>query len=343
MRLPKIFIASSNENKDSIAHAMQFLLNDSADCIVWNQNFFAPSSYALIDICEKAKLFDYAIFVFSTDDKAIIKGESVSCVRDNVLFELGIFIGNIGRERCFVISPIGADIHIPTDITGLTLLKYRLHQDSDYTASLGSAAHEIKLAIKKNSLRYAAGNELIESVRQSGITDILFGRNGLQSHGYGSDSIVNSLRKNDKIYVFARSAKSFGSQWKLIRKKIQSDNVHFSFILGNPELTTHDLFGKTDIPIVIELLNKVGIPNKCEIFLLPMFVTTSFIYVESNDSDWAVVDFFVDLPFEKRHCIVAKRDKESPSLLVDAVSALAEMYIDLSTPYMPDKTNGDAK
>ncbi len=34
--------------------------------------------------------------------------------RDNVVFELGMFMGCLGRERCFVVNEEGADLKLPS-------------------------------------------------------------------------------------------------------------------------------------------------------------------------------------------------------------------------------------
>lgn len=45
---PRIFIASSVEGLDA-AYAIQELLEFSAECTVWDQDVFAPSSVTLLD------------------------------------------------------------------------------------------------------------------------------------------------------------------------------------------------------------------------------------------------------------------------------------------------------
>ena len=95
--------------------------------------------------------FDFAAFVFSPDDVVKIRGEEKSCVRDNIVFELGLFIGKIGQERSFLIMHKDVkDLHLPTDLLGLTPAKFNpKREDNNLNAALGPACNKIRKAMKK--------------------------------------------------------------------------------------------------------------------------------------------------------------------------------------------------
>lgn len=48
--------------------------------------------------------FDFAILILTPDDTAVSGGRSKNVARDNVIFELGPFMGALGRDRTFVVS-----------------------------------------------------------------------------------------------------------------------------------------------------------------------------------------------------------------------------------------------
>ena len=70
--------------------------------------------------------------------------------RDNVLFELGLFMGRLGRSRTFVIRPRGESIKIPSDLAGLTTAIYDSNRaDKNYEAAVGPACDNIRKLIHK--------------------------------------------------------------------------------------------------------------------------------------------------------------------------------------------------
>src|SRR5947209_795131 len=89
---PRVFIASSVEGL-GIAYCVQENIEYDAEPTVWPQGVFNPSSYAIDDLIEEVGSSDFGIFVFSPDDVQIIREEEKRVVRDNVVFELGLFIG----------------------------------------------------------------------------------------------------------------------------------------------------------------------------------------------------------------------------------------------------------
>ena len=145
---PKVFVASSVEGLD-IAYPLQVNLQHDADITVWSQGVFSLSVTPLDSITEALSSSDFGIFVFSPDDETKMRGNVSDTVRDNVLFELGLFIGKLGKRRCFIVMPDNVSLHIPSDLVGVTPAKYSGERDkSEIAAALGPACHEIRQAMK---------------------------------------------------------------------------------------------------------------------------------------------------------------------------------------------------
>ena len=68
--------------------------------------------------------------MFGPDDQVLSRGMTSNAPRDNVLFELGLFMGAIERARTFLIIPRDVDVKIPTDILGLNPLRFVSHTGS---------------------------------------------------------------------------------------------------------------------------------------------------------------------------------------------------------------------
>lgn len=149
---PKVFVASSVEGLD-VAYSLQVNLQHDADVTVWSQGVFSLSVTPLDSITEALISSDFGIFVFSPDDETRMRGNVSDTVRDNVIFELGLFIGKLGKRRCFIVVPDNVDLHIPTDLVGVAPAKYSGSRDkSEIAASLGPACHEIRQAMKLQGL-----------------------------------------------------------------------------------------------------------------------------------------------------------------------------------------------
>lgn len=150
---PALFIASSSESLD-LASAMQENLEHVAEVTVWSQDVFKLSRYNIESLIDALETSDFGVFIFEPQDITNIRGTDKLTVRDNVLFELGMFIGKLGRERCFIVAPRGNedDIHLPSDLLGITPALYEPNrQDNNLVAALGPAATKIARQIKNIS------------------------------------------------------------------------------------------------------------------------------------------------------------------------------------------------
>jgi Predicted nucleotide-binding protein containing TIR-like domain len=147
---PTLFIGSSSESLD-IAYAAQVNLEDVADVIVWNQGLFELSRYFLESLLDALDETDFGLFVFAPDDLTKMRGREMQTARDNVIFELGLFIGRLGRERSFVIMPKGMpDFHLPSDLLGISTGTFEPPAKPErLQAALGPACHKVRQAIQK--------------------------------------------------------------------------------------------------------------------------------------------------------------------------------------------------
>ena len=121
----RVFIGSSTASRH-YAHAIKTLLSgDYFECVVWDERgVFPPSQYPLESLLKQTETCDIAVFVMTADDLAEIKNSLVFAPRDNVVFEAGLFLGVLGRENTFLLTSGDVDLHIPTDLEGLTQLRF---------------------------------------------------------------------------------------------------------------------------------------------------------------------------------------------------------------------------
>ena len=112
----RVFIGSSSEQVDT-AYAIQRNLERTCDATVWDQGVFALTSNILDDLVAVLDRTDFGIFVFGLDDLTTIRAKEYQSTRDNVVFELGLFIGKLGKARTFFVMPKErGDFRLPSEL-----------------------------------------------------------------------------------------------------------------------------------------------------------------------------------------------------------------------------------
>jgi len=151
-RKPRMFIGSSVEGLP-VADAINLNLDYDVEITLWRSGTFDLASTALDSLVSRASSVDFSLFVFSPDDVATIRSERRIVVRDNVLFELGVFIGALGKDRCFIARPRNVELHLPTDLLGITPADYEADRsDGDIAAAVNHACVMVKRKIEKLGL-----------------------------------------------------------------------------------------------------------------------------------------------------------------------------------------------
>lgn len=152
MRKPRLFIASSVESL-SVAEAVNVNLDHEFEVTLWKNGTFKLSSSAIDDLVEKSSFVDFALFIFAPDDIATIRSRSEHVVRDNVIFEMGLFVGAIGKSRSFILKPRNIEMHLPTDLLGVTPADYDASRsDGDLVSATNRACSLIKTEVERLGL-----------------------------------------------------------------------------------------------------------------------------------------------------------------------------------------------
>jgi nucleoside 2-deoxyribosyltransferase len=144
---PSVFIGSSSEALQA-ADALFEHLEQDANVYVWDGDIFKPSVDGLTSLMDAASQADFAVFVFSGDDISHSKQMEQLAPRDNVVFELGLFMGKLGPERTFIVVDREDKPKIPTDLLGITTLSYRKAGFVDPVAPLTGVASRIRRRIQ---------------------------------------------------------------------------------------------------------------------------------------------------------------------------------------------------
>jgi predicted nucleotide-binding protein len=143
---PKVFVGSSTDGLP-VAEALRSGLVGEADCVIWNQGPFGLSYGNLENLVSATQEFKYAILVLTPDDVVIKQGIQGNRPRDNVLFELGLFMGALGRNRTFMVSCADDALDIPSDLAGVSQVHFKRGEGVSLQEAIAPACKKIIQAI----------------------------------------------------------------------------------------------------------------------------------------------------------------------------------------------------
>jgi hypothetical protein len=162
---PSVFVASSSEGLD-FARAVRSELEPDADLTLWNEGFFDLGKTFIETLESVVSRFDFAVLVLTADDWTQSRAVEKFSPRDNIIFELGLFMGRLGRERTFILHQADADLKIPSDLAGVTSAVYRWpRQDGSHRSAVGAACDSIRQSIRKLGFSEARVNTQVRAVQ----------------------------------------------------------------------------------------------------------------------------------------------------------------------------------
>ncbi len=112
-RLNSLIIARSDEGRYPIASKIVMENILTGDLLINVSNLFEES--------------EFCVTFLTADDCCTNQGKTVYRVRQNVLFELGMAIFRLGRERCILLSdfdPHDPNVELPSDLKGLDIKSF---------------------------------------------------------------------------------------------------------------------------------------------------------------------------------------------------------------------------
>jgi len=133
---PKIFIGSSGVGL-AVAEQVRTNLSSIGDCLVWKDSgVWEPNRSTFDNLLRMTGYFDFGVFVATMDDSTVTKGATVMEPRDNVILEMALFLGVLGRDKSFLLVEKG--VKLPSDFDGIYMARF----DKGNAASIASACQE---------------------------------------------------------------------------------------------------------------------------------------------------------------------------------------------------------
>lgn len=120
----RVFIGSSSKGKKIAQVAGKLLESKDSkddkkiDVVVWDKLFKIGETY--IERLSKAlEEFDFAVLVITGEDFVMSEDGKYLKARENVLFELGLFMGRLGRHRAIMLYDKEQKANLPSDLGGI--------------------------------------------------------------------------------------------------------------------------------------------------------------------------------------------------------------------------------
>lgn len=202
---PRLFIGCSDESVD-YAYAIQQNLDDDAEVTVWKQGIFELTKTSVESLIKTLDRSDFAVFVFAPNDALRLRQKKYAAVRDNVVFELGLFMGKLGRQRTFIVVPKASEqLRIPTDLTGVTLGRFDPNRnDKNLEAAFGPFCNMVRGQIRRH------GKRVLSKVRPSSKRDprpkgdlvVLEAGYGARDHRIDVTAQLNAAIADSKLHIY---------------------------------------------------------------------------------------------------------------------------------------------
>jgi hypothetical protein len=187
MARPALFVGSSSEGL-RIAQAVQVCLEPVSEVELWTQGIFGLTEGTLESLVLALSRFDFAILVMTADDMVASRGAEKASARDNVLFELGLFIGSLGRDRTFMLYDRTDPPSLPSDLAGVTSATFAPYASGNLVAALGAACTKIQDVIEKLGIR-----------ENRGLLDLEKATSNVNGVGQTMQSLLRLLARSRKV------------------------------------------------------------------------------------------------------------------------------------------------
>ncbi len=149
---PKLFIISTVESLDIARDIKAQLDYDDVEVTIWNEtSVFNGGDYTIEALERAVKESDFGIAILQDDDIIVSREIEKRGPRDNVVFELGLFMGLLTRRRTFIALPRGVDQKLASDLRGITPLEYKIN--SDKTHDVSNLVHGLRNTIRRLGIR----------------------------------------------------------------------------------------------------------------------------------------------------------------------------------------------
>jgi CRP/FNR family cyclic AMP-dependent transcriptional regulator len=140
----RVFIISSAEGLEISRAVQNAFAHDTFLVQPWHEGVFRAAKYPIENLERELDQSDFAIAICQPDDLTTSRGKDSPTPRDNVIFELGFFMGRLGRHRAILLEPAGEEMKLPSDLSGIQTVSYRYASKPDLAAAIAPACNQLR-------------------------------------------------------------------------------------------------------------------------------------------------------------------------------------------------------
>jgi len=207
---PQIFIGSSKEGL-KVAEFVKEQMSDVAECVIWNDNVFSFNKSYFETLLNIINFYDYGILVATGDDFTTSRDKAFDAPRDNVIFEFGLFLGRLGRNRVFIFRE--DDSKLPSDLLGISLPTFPKKAGAARNKAITEICAQLKQQMARSSDVFELG--LLPSVSLA--------------YGYYSNFVKRTcdrLLEDEKISVDGREVAFKDFRFRILIPDDLSDDMY---------------------------------------------------------------------------------------------------------------------
>jgi hypothetical protein len=166
MNNPAVFIGSSSQGID-FARAIGSQLADDAEITLSTEAFVPSGQTSGETLVNSLSRFDFAVLALTPDDLVKSGDNGALGLRDNVLFELGVFAGRLGKERTFVVHQSNAAVKLPNGLEDVTITGYEWPRlDGNRQSAVAPASESIRRTIRDLGFAEAKLEQQIQAIQK---------------------------------------------------------------------------------------------------------------------------------------------------------------------------------
>lgn len=234
MRKKRIFIGSSSEELD-LAIAAKTLLEFEKDfeVTIWNEDVWEKAVFRLNnsylnDLIRATLQFDFGILIGTKDDKVEYRGNEELQPRDNILFELGLFIGRLGLNNCAFL--IDKEIKILSDIKGISLARFDRNDMNSFTQAITQVKDLFKNQVD-SGINFFPSSTLAAVYYENFVKPTCL--HIIQNNGISDEDGKIYENSTIKIIIPEKLTSDVNSQFQALKKSFKTKKLTFDY-LGRP-------------------------------------------------------------------------------------------------------------